>query len=151
MKHNYIIAIITTSFLLLTIDSFCQKIIDKVYINDSQDSCCLGFKNNLYRNSDTLNYYVIIEEKFYNDTVSVYNGDTKIFEESIFEIGDYGIAKIVKVGDVKSVTKIGIRVNSNNPVFYFNARRDIFYYRLGLSAYGDELEICYSKYKPTYR
>ena len=151
MKLNYIRTIITTFFLLFSFDSYCQRIIDKVFINDSQDSCCIGFKNNEYKNSDTLNYYVLIEEKFYNDTVTVYNGDTKIFEESIFEIGDYGVARVVKVGEVKSVKKIGIRINSNNPIIYFNVRNDIFYYRLGLSIYGDELEICYSKYKPKYR
>ena len=144
----YVITILFVFFSQL--DTYGQKKIEEIFINTNSEFC-LGFSDQNYsKNSDTSNIYVHFEENFINDTVTVFREEIEIFKEIIKSNGIINLTKAVKVGDAKTTKYIKIKINEN-PTIKINVEKEKYYYRINISWLSRKLEICNSKFSPTYK
>lgn len=141
----------TILFVFLShLDSYGQKKIEEIFINTNSEFC-LGFCDQNYsKNSDSSNIYVHFEENFINDTVTVFREEIEIFKEIIKSNGIINLTKAVKVGDAKTTKYIKIKINEN-PTIKINVEKEKYYYRINISWLSRKLEICNSKFSPTYK
>lgn len=129
------------------ISLFSQKRFDQIIINTTGEKC---FEYDLYENkkSDTLSYYFIFESEYLKDSISVYQNGKKIFEGTITTNNVLGVAKVVKIGEVRNTTNFGLKLN-DSPIITLYPIKEKFYLRVSLINYR-KISICYSKYMPYY-
>jgi len=138
------------SFLFISIALIASGQSELDEINISFDgSECFGYTPSFSQNRDSLNYYILLESYFTNDSIIIMSEDSVIFSDKVKTDMSLGFGKKIKLGSVSDLSYFKVGINEN-PLIRLTVTADLNYIRVGYSWDRSTIIFCYSKYQPIY-
>jgi hypothetical protein len=128
--------------IFISISSFaiCQNCFSKIFFSVEEPRYFV-------ENYDSLNYYIIFEDQFFKDSISVYCDTLRIFEGEIKSSALY--AKKIKLGSVSEINNVSFKFK-NYSIIELQMIENKNYIRIKFGYTSKTLSITFSEKMPLY-